>query len=56
MACPSDPPQLRRMACCDAEPRCVLCPLRPENARLPLSELWAAGLMRTDAVRSLRAP
>lgn len=56
MVCPSDPPLLRRAACCDAEPKCVLCPLRPENARRPLSELWAAGLMPTDAVRGRGAP
>jgi len=41
-----DDPQQRRMACCDAEPMCVLCPLRPENAKRPLASLWAAGLAR----------
>ena len=44
MSCQTDDPQRRRMACCDAEPWCVLCPLRPENARLSLAELKAAGL------------
>jgi hypothetical protein len=44
MACAMDDPQLRRAACCDAEPLCVLCPLRPENAGRSLAELKAAGL------------
>ena len=44
MSCHNDPPQLRRLACCDAEPMCVLCPLRPENANRSLRELAAAGL------------
>ncbi len=35
---------LRRTACCDAEPMCVLCPLRTENAHRPLRELAQAGL------------
>jgi hypothetical protein len=41
---PTEPDHLRRLACCDAEPMCVLCPLRPENAHLSLKELAAAGL------------
>ena len=36
--------RLRRLACCDAEPPCILCPLRPENAHRSLRELAAAGL------------
>ena len=46
MSCQTDDPQMRRQACCDAEPMCVLCPLRPENANRPLAELWAAGLAK----------
>lgn len=53
MSCPPDAPRLRLLACCEAEPKCVLCPLRPENARRSLDELWNAGLMRTDAIRAL---
>ncbi len=37
----------REAACCHAEPECVLCPLRPENADRNLKQLWAAGLART---------
>lgn len=44
MACAMDDPQLRRAACCDAEPLCVLCPLRPENASRSLADLKAQGL------------
>ncbi len=44
MNCHNDDPQLRRAACCDAEPMCVLCPLRPENSARSLAELKAAGL------------
>lgn len=44
MSCHTDDPQLRRAACCDAEPMCALCPLRPENAGRGLAELKAAGL------------
>lgn len=44
MSCPNDPPALRRQVCCDAEPMCALCPLRPENSRRSLAELKAAGL------------
>jgi hypothetical protein len=44
MACATDDPQLRRAVCCDAEPLCVLCPLRLENAGRSLSQLRAAGL------------
>lgn len=40
----ADSTTLRRLACCDAEPMCVLCPLRPENAERSLQELAAAGL------------
>jgi len=43
-ACHTDDPQRRRAVCCDAEPLCVLCPLRPENAGRSLAELKAAGL------------
>lgn len=32
----------RRLACCGAEPRCVLCPLRPENRHRGLKELAEA--------------
>ena len=46
MACHTDDPRMRRAACCDAEPMCVLCPLRPENAARPLRDLWAAGLFK----------
>ncbi len=46
MSCQNDPPHMRRAACCDAEPMCVLCPLRPDNANRPLSELWTAGLAK----------
>jgi hypothetical protein len=44
MSCAMDDPRLRRAACCEAEPMCALCPLRPENARLALAELKAQGL------------
>ena len=44
MSCHADDPQLRRAVCCDAEPLCVLCPLRPENASRGLAELKASGL------------
>lgn len=43
-SCHTDDPQLRRAVCCDAEPLCVLCPLRPENSARSLTELKAAGL------------
>lgn len=39
-----DPPHLRKLACCESEPPCVLCPLLPENASRSLKELAAAGL------------
>jgi adenine-specific DNA glycosylase len=32
------------MVCCEAEPMCVLCPLRQENAMRSLAELKASGL------------
>lgn len=35
---------LRNKACCHAEPECLLCPLRPENADQSLQELWDRGL------------
>ncbi len=35
---------LRRDVCCHAEPECLLCPLRPENARRTVLELEAEGL------------
>jgi hypothetical protein len=44
MSCQTDDPQLRRMACCDAEPICVLCPLLPANSGRSLADLKAAGL------------
>ena len=34
----------REAACCRAEPECVLCPLRSENAERSLAQLKAAGL------------
>ena len=37
-------PELRRRACCGAEPPCVLCPLLPANAHRSLHELVAEGL------------
>lgn len=44
MSCQTDDPRLRRAVCCDAEPMCALCPLRPENAARSLAELRAHGL------------
>lgn len=35
---------LRRDVCCHAEPECLLCPLRPEQARRSILELEAEGL------------
>ena len=35
---------MRVAACCDSEPPCILCPLRPENAHRSLKQLRAAGL------------
>lgn len=43
-SCHNDDPQLRRAVCCDAEPLCALCPLRPENSARSLADLKAAGL------------
>lgn len=39
-----DPPHLRRLACCQSEPECILCPLLPHNAHRSLKELAEAGL------------
>jgi hypothetical protein len=41
---PPEAPAGREAACCHAEPECVLCPLRPENAARTVAELRAAGL------------
>lgn len=54
--CHNDDPAQRRAVCCDAEPLCVLCPLRPENAARPLAELRAAGLRARFAELGLRPP
>jgi hypothetical protein len=49
----SDPPHLRRLACCQSEPECILCPLLPQNAQRSLRELATAGLRANlDAVAS----
>jgi len=36
---------MRRMACCDSQPRCTTCPVRPENAHRSLKELAQASLL-----------
>ncbi len=41
---PVETPALRQAACCDSEPPCLLCPLRPENSRRSLRELRNEGL------------
>jgi len=41
---PTDPPHLRKLACCASEPECPLCPLLPANAQRSLKELAEAGL------------
>jgi hypothetical protein len=49
----TDPPHLRRLACCKSEPECILCPLLPQNAQRSLRELATAGLRANlDAVES----
>lgn len=40
---------LRGSICCHAEPECLLCPLRPENARRTILELEAEGLYARGA-------
>jgi hypothetical protein len=46
---------MRQVACCHAEPECVLCPLRPENEGRSLAELAAAGLKANLAGAELAA-
>ncbi len=41
---PVETPALRVAACCNSEPPCLLCPLRPENAGRSLRELRNEGL------------
>jgi len=52
---PADETAAHRLAaCCQAEPECVLCPLRPDNAGRSLEELWRAGLFANLASLGFR--